>query len=380
MKNRVIISVTNDIVFDQRVNRVTGTLLQEGADILVVGRQFDNSMSCNHLSYPVKRFRMIFNKGPLMYAFFNIRLFLYLLFRKVDILLANDLDTLLANFLVSRIRKVTLIYDSHEYFTGVPEIQNRPFVRKVWQTIERWIFPKLKHIYTVNQSIARIYEKKYNVNVEVVRNVSYKWNRSENCSRKRLGLPANRFIVILQGSGINIDRGAEEAVLSMQYLDNTILLIIGDGDIVKNLKQMVSEQGLESKVKFMEKVPYNILMNFTCAADVGITLDKATNLNYKYSLPNKLFDYIQAGVPVLASQIVEVENIIKSYNIGDIIDNHNPEHIASKLKNMLSDMDRMQLWKKNLHKAREELCWENEQGKITEIFRKAGLQKEGIME
>lgn len=376
MKKRVIFSVINDIVFDQRVNRVAGTLLQEGAEILVIGRQLRNSMSCNHLPYPVKRFRMIFNKGPFLYAFFNIRLFLYLLFRKVDILVANDLDTLLANYLVSRIRKVTLIYDSHEYFTGVPEIQNRPFVRKVWQTIEKWIFPKLEHIYTVNQSIARIYEEKYNVNVGIVRNVSCKWNRSGNCSRNQLGLPANRFIVILQGSGINIDRGAEEAVLSMQYLDNTILMIIGDGDIVKNLKQMVSEQGLQSKVMFMEKVPYNILMNFTCAADVGITLDKDTNLNYKYSLPNKLFDYIQAGVPVLASKVVEVENIIKSYNIGDIIDNHNPEHIASKLKNMFSDMDRMQLWKKNLHIAGEELCWENEQGKIIEIFRKAGLHKE----
>lgn len=376
MKKRVIFSVINDIVFDQRVNRVAGTLLQEGAEILVIGRQLRNSMSCNHLPYPVKRFRMIFNKGPFLYAFFNIRLFLYLLFRKVDILVANDLDTLLANYLVSRIRKATLIYDSHEYFTGVPEIQNRPFVRKVWQTIEKWIFPKLEHIYTVNQSIARIYEEKYNVNVGIVRNVSCKWNRSGNCSRNQLGLPANRFIVILQGSGINIDRGAEEAVLSMQYLDNTILMIIGDGDIVKNLKQMVSEQGLQSKVMFMEKVPYNILMNFTCAADVGITLDKDTNLNYKYSLPNKLFDYIQAGVPVLASKVVEVENIIKSYNIGDIIDNHNPEHIASKLKNMFSDMDRMQLWKKNLHIAGEELCWENEQGKIIEIFRKAGLHKE----
>jgi glycosyltransferase involved in cell wall biosynthesis len=376
MKKRVIFSVINDIVFDQRVNRVAGTLLQEGAEILIVGRQLRNSMSCNHLPYPVRRFRMIFNKGPFLYAFFNIRLFLYLLFRKVDILVANDLDTLLANYLVSRIRKVTLIYDSHEYFTGVPEIQNRPFVRKVWQTIEKWIFPKLEHIYTVNQSIARIYEEKYNVNVGIVRNVSCKWNRSGNCSRNQLGLPANRFIIILQGSGINIDRGAEEAVLSMQYLDNTILMIIGDGDIVKNLKQMVSEQGLQSKVMFMEKVPYNILMNFTCAADVGITLDKDTNLNYKYSLPNKLFDYIQAGVPVLASKVVEVENIIKSYNIGDIIDNHNPEHIASKLKNMFSDMDRMQLWKKNLHIAGEELCWENEQGKIIEIFRKAGLHKE----
>jgi len=158
MKKRVIFSVINDIVFDQRVNRIAGTLLQEGAEILVVGRQFNNSMSCNHLPYPVKRFRMIFKKGPLMYAFFNIRLFIYLLFKKVDILLANDLDTLLANFLVSRIRKVTLIFDSHEYFTGVPEIQNRSFVRKVWQIIERWIFPKLKHIYTVNQSIAGIQE------------------------------------------------------------------------------------------------------------------------------------------------------------------------------------------------------------------------------
>ena len=373
MKKRVIFSVINDIVFDQRVNRIAGTLIQEGAEILVVGRQYSNSISCNHLPYPVKRFRMIFNKGPFLYVFFNIRLFLFLLFRKVDILLANDLDTLLANYLVSRIRNVKLIYDSHEYFTGVPEIQNRPFVRKVWQTIERWIFPRLKHIYTVNQSIARIYEKQYNVNVGIVRNVSNKWNKSGNCSRSRLGLPADRFIVILQGSGINIDRGAEEAVLSMRYLDNTILMIIGDGDILKNLKQLVSEQGLQRKVMFMEKVPYNILMNFTCAADVGITLDKDTNLNYKYSLPNKLFDYIQAGVPVLASKIIEVENIIKSYNIGDIIDNHNPEHIASKLNSMFLDMDRMQLWKKNLQIAGEELCWEVEQERIIEIFRKAGL-------
>ena len=373
MKKRVIFSVINDIVFDQRVNRIAGTLIQEGAEILVVGRQYSNSTSCNHLPYPVKRFRMIFNKGPFLYVFFNIRLFLFLLFRKVDILLANDLDTLLANYLVSRIRNVKLIYDSHEYFTGVPEIQNRPFVRKVWQTIERWIFPRLKHIYTVNQSIARIYEKQYNVNVGIVRNVSNKWNKSGNCSRSRLGLPADRFIVILQGSGINIDRGAEEAVLSMRYLDNTILMIIGDGDILKNLKQLVSEQGLQRKVMFMEKVPYNILMNFTCAADVGITLDKDTNLNYKYSLPNKLFDYIQAGVPVLASKIIEVENIIKSYNIGDIIDNHNPEHIASKLNSMFLDIDRMQLWKKNLQIAGEELCWEVEQERIIEIFRKAGL-------
>lgn len=372
MSKRLIISVINDIEFDQRVNRIAGTLQKEGAEILIVGRKYRDSMKCDQLPYPVKRFKMVFQKGPFMYAFFNIRLFFFLLFNKSDILLANDLDTLLANFLVSRIKNVTLVYDSHEYFTAVPEIQNRPFVYKVWQTIERWIFPKLNHVYTVNQSIASIYENKYNVKVEVVRNLANKWNRTGNCSRRRLNLPLNKFLVILQGSGINIDRGAEEAVLSMKYLDNIILLIIGEGDIINDLKQIVSEKKLWEKVMFMEKVPYNILMNYTCAADLGITLDKDTNLNYKYSLPNKLFDYIQAGVPVLASNVVEVVTIIKEYDIGDVIDNHNPEHIASKLEGMFSDSDRIHLWKKNLHKAGEELCWGNEESKVIEIFKTAG--------
>lgn len=376
MNNRVIMSVTNEVAFDQRVNRVAETLLTEGAEILIVGRKKKNSIECSYLPYPVKRFRMIFQKGPLMYAFFNIRLFFFLLFTKADILLANDLDTLLANYLVSKIKNVTIIYDSHEYFTAVPELQNRPFVTKIWQTIERKILPYLEYFYTVNRSIAGIYEKKYSVNVEVVRNLANKWNRTENCSRKRLNLPLNKFLIILQGSGINIDRGAEEAVLAMKYLNNSMLLIIGDGDVIQKLKNLVSKNSLWNKIRFMEMVPYNILMNYTCAADVGLTLDKETNLNYKYSLPNKLFDYIQAGVPVLGSSVCEVEKLIRKYNIGDIVTDHDPEHIANKLNEMFSDSDRIHLWKKNLQKAGEELCWENEEEKVIAIFRRAGFGRE----
>ena len=107
-----------------------------------------------------KLLRLMFNKGPLFYAEYNIRLFFFLLFKKVDILVANDLDTLPANYLISRIRKKILVYDSHEYFTEVPELVGRDFVRRVWSGIEKRILPKIKYSYTVCESIARIYSEK----------------------------------------------------------------------------------------------------------------------------------------------------------------------------------------------------------------------------
>src|SRR5688500_271887 len=104
-------------------------------------------------SYRTNRFRMFFEKGALFYAWFNVRLFWFLLFRSSDILVANDLDTLLPNYLVSKLKRKKLVYDSHEYFTEVPELISRPKVKAVWEHIERFIFPKLKYVSTVNHSI-----------------------------------------------------------------------------------------------------------------------------------------------------------------------------------------------------------------------------------
>ena len=120
-------------------------------------------------------------------------------------------------------------------------------------------------------------------------------------------------------------------------------------------------------------MPYTKLLEYTSLGDVGLTLDKDTNLNYRYSLPNKLFDYIQARVPVLASKLTEVEKIIRNFEIGELINSHEPKHIAEKLNFMLDSEDKRREWKKNLEQAAEELCWENEEGKLIEIFENAGL-------
>jgi len=169
-KQFVAFSVTNCICHDRRVQKMASVAEELGCEATIIGRRGGKCCEGEHMPFRTKRFRMIFNKGFLFYQFFNIRLFFSLLFDKYDMLVANDLDTLLPNYLVSKIRKTPLVYDSHEYFTGVPEIQNKPFVKWVWKTIERSVFPHLQNILTVSDPIAEKYSEEYGIRPVTVRN------------------------------------------------------------------------------------------------------------------------------------------------------------------------------------------------------------------
>lgn len=368
---RAIVSVINDLSTDQRVHKVCNTLHKLGFEVTLVGRKQHNSLPLAKRDYETKRMFLLFEKGPLFYFEYQIRLFCYLLFHKADVLVSNDLDTLLPNYLISKLRSSNIVYDSHELFCEVPELQNNPIKKQIWKRLERWIFPKLKHVFTVNGSIAKIYKEEYKVEVNVVRNIPLlsSQNNIQKISKESLGLPTDKKIILLQGAGINIDRGAEEAVQSMQYVNGALLLIIGSGDVISVLKQMVVDLKLDAKVKFIEKIPFEKLLQYTNHADIGLTLDKDTNINYRYSLPNKLFDYIHAGIPVLASNLVEVKKIIDQYGVGDCIENHNPQHIADKLNTILADITMLQMWKKNTKIAANSLNWEQEELKLIEVYK-----------
>ncbi|NOZ34854.1 MAG: glycosyltransferase family 4 protein [Chlorobi bacterium] len=365
-KNKIIISVTNDLVADKRVNKVANSLIKFGFDVLLVGRKLPDSLPAN-FSFKTKRFNLLFQKGVLFYACFNIRLFFFLLFQKSDIYLSNDLDTLPANFIASKIRKKKLVYDSHEYFTEVPELVNRPKIKRIWEQIERIILPKVKHSYTVCSSIADIYNKKYGIKMKVVRNIPVCEFVKKQVSLFLPGKIKNRKVILYQGA-VNIGRGIEQMIKAMQYIENAVFLIIGSGDILENLKTLVQKLNLKDKVFFTGKIPFDELYFYTKKADIGISLEENNGLNYYYALPNKLFDYIRANVPILASKLPEIENIVTKYYIGCFIENHNPEHIAEKINFMLNSPEKMQTWKENLKKASSELCWENEEMVLKDIF------------
>jgi len=364
---RVIVSVTNDLVTDQRVHKVCTTLSEINYDVVLIGRKFSNSLAINR-NYKTVRMKLLFNKGFLFYAEFNIRLFCKLFFIKKDILLSNDLDTLLPSFLISKIFNKKLVYDSHELFTEIPELIDRPQIQKIWLIIEKQIFPRLKNVYTVNESIASIYKKRYKVDVKIIRNIAPVLQDKSLDINLIDKVKGGKKMLILQGSGINIDRGAEEVVLMMQFLENMVLYIIGSGDVFDKLKELVQTFHLEEKVFLKDKIPYEELMEYTKIADLGLSLDKGTNLNYEYSLPNKVFDYIQAEIPLMVSNRKEIASLVLENKIGLVVKNLEPESLAEEVKRILFDQDLLLLWRENLSKAQMKYNWEKESGKLKGIF------------
>ncbi|HMT27652.1 MAG TPA: glycosyltransferase, partial [Bacteroidia bacterium] len=207
IKPQIVVSVTNDLSTDQRVHRSCLALMNQGFEVILVGRKLPSSLELPQREYTCIRFHLLFHKGPLFYAAYNLRLLRFLLFSKAKALFSNDLDTLPANYLASKFKKIFLAYDSHEFYTGVPELENRPVVRSIWTKIEKWIFPSLQCIITVNDSIAHLYEKLYGKKLIVIRNVPLKpidnpSSTDKTKLRNELGLPVNKKIVILQGAGI----------------------------------------------------------------------------------------------------------------------------------------------------------------------------------
>ncbi|PIF01705.1 MAG: glycosyltransferase, partial [Paludibacter sp.] len=365
-----IVCVTNDLATDQRVRKTCLTLQKCGYKVLETGRLLPDSLPFAP-PYSIRRKRHWVNKGALFYAEYNIRLFLFLLFAKVDLIYSNDLDTLLACYLASKIRNKQLIYDTHEYFTEVPELISRPKVQRIWKRIENWIFPKLTKIITVNQSIADIYQKEYGKKVAVVRNIPLSFQPKEMKTREELQLPTDKKIIIIQGSGINIDRGAEETIQAMQYLADFVLLIVGNGDVIPTLKNMVKELNLSERVIFKSKMSFEQLRQHTINADLGLAMDKAISINYQYALPNKLFDYIHSNIPILTNQeLVEISKIIEEYKIGVFIENHTPKHIAEVIKNLFSDKEKFNQLKENTLIAKNELCWEKEEQELIKVIKK----------
>ena len=366
---RAIVSVINDLVTDQRVNKSCLALQKAGYEVLLVGRKQRKSPPMDERPYATHRMKLLFEKGPLFYAEYNIRLLFFLLFHRAHLLLSNDLDTILPNYFISRLKGIKMVFDSHEYFTETPELVHRPKVQRIWKRIEGYVVPKLDEMITVCDSIADLFREKYGVKVHVIRNIPPRKALSPKGDKTTLGLPVDKHLLILQGSGINIQRGAEELVQAMAFLDDCFLMIIGGGDVLPILKQMVEELNITDRVCFFPRMPYQQMMAYTQLAELGFCLDKDTNLNYRFSLPNKLFDFIQASVPIVASHLTEIEKIIRKYDLGLFIEDHKPETIAAVIREALSDEVRREQWQHNLALAAQDLCWENEEQKLLEIYR-----------
>lgn len=358
---KVIVSVFNNLYTDQRVEKVCQSLSSNGYDIQLIGNSWGGLPDMER-NYSFSR--IFLNAKVLRYAYIEFQWKLYKeLLKKADknsILLANDLDSILPNYLVSKKLGIPLVFDSHEIFTEMPALQGR-FTRKIWRRLERGIVPNLKYMMTASESYADWFAKTYVIDRPItVQNfpvyIENPPHQAETASTK----------VILYQGVINPSRGLDKVISAMSVIENAELWIAGDGPKKVEYENLTKTLGLENKVKFLGKLLPIDLRKITKIADVGLSIEENNGLSYYYSMPNKVSDYIQARIPVIVSDFPEMRKVIDRFQTGEKINDHSQlvEKIDIVLKNGKS------FYRDALNNAASELCWEKEEPKLLQLFKK----------
>lgn len=359
---KIVFTVTNDITYDQRMHRICSTLIIAGFSVTIIGVVKRRSVPIALKPYNQVRLNVLFKKGKLFYLEYNFKLFWYLLFRRFDIYCGIDLDTLLPVFINAKIKGKPIVYDAHEYFTELPEIVERPLIKKAWLTLERLLLPRIKYNYTVGASIAKILSNQYGHPFEVIRNVPL-------LSATELKQQEGNYI-LYQGA-LNIGRGLEPLMEAMAFIDAD-LYIAGEGDLSDLLRDIASKLPHKQKIRFLGYIKPDDLKLYTAKATIGVNLVEHMGLSYYYSLSNKFFDYIHAGVPQVSMAFPEYEQLNNQYEVALLIDNLKPDTIANAINKLLTDkVCYKKLYAQTLI-AKQELNWQKESVKLIQLYKQIG--------
>ena len=359
--SKIVFTVTNDLNYDQRMQRICTSLSNAGFAIMLVGRRLNNSLQLPNFNFNAKRIKCVFNKGFLFYSEYNIKLFFFLLTNKFDVYGAIDLDTIAPNYFASALKRKKRMYDAHELFTEQKEIITRPLVHKFWLSIEQFFVPKFKKGYTVNIFIQQELNRRYNVNYSIIRNLPVKIQFNTTIQN------TNSNFIIYQGA-VNEGRSFETLIPAMLQV-NCNLLICGKGNFFEQTKQLIYQHKLQHKIELRGYVNPEELKTITPTALIGLTLFEKTGLNQYYSLSNRFFDYIMAGIPQVCVGYPEYKAINDKYEIALLINVTDESTIADAINELLNNKELHKQLQNNCIKARELLNWENEEKDLLQFWK-----------
>ena len=287
---------------------------------------------------------------------------------KFDIVHSHDLDTLKVGSVVSKRFKIPLIYDSHEMASG----RNQASVRKSKKAmrLERRLISNANVVIMASQGYANRAMDLYGIaSPEIVLNVP-DVNKEFSAFfdlKKQLDLPQNEFLAVYQGS-IQKNRGIEQAIEAIAITKGINLVIIGYGEHVQFLKDKVSEDGLQNRVKFFGPVTPKDLISWAHSADVGLCLIVGESESYKHSMPNKLFESMMSEIPVIASDYPGMGTFVERNKVGLTCDPQDPNAIALALNELRGNQSLYLELKRNTLVASETYNWSNEKNKLKSIY------------
>lgn len=360
---RVLVAIASDIATDMRVTKVVRFLLSK--------RYLPQVICCKRseiagpADFPIVRMRMLIKSSFLFYFLFNVRLLLHGIFQRVDIILANDLDTLPACRILGWMKRIPVIYDSHEYFTESVGLTHRPFVKKIWQRIEKIFIPGVAAAYTVSQPIADAYQELYGIPFRVIRNFPDLQQFPQPTSNN----PYIKSKYILYQGVFNPSRSLPQLIEAMKWIDGSYHLVLaGHGELEEELRRMVKNLHLENRVFFTGSLPYNDLIQYTYNASLGIALEEGDALSFKYSLPNKVFDYVAAALPFVTLGTPLVKELVEETGIAMLIENNSPDILAQRINAILHDENLLERVRIRQQEVRHRFNWVHECQQLSDLF------------
>ncbi len=272
-----------------------------------------------------------------------------------------------------------ITYFSMEYYSELPSLRAKPFKRRVWKALERWGASRVAAAATVCDSIAEHLSRDFAMPVLTVRNVPERAPYLKAAARDpsastlalRCGLSPEAPIAIYQGM-LQEGRGLEATVAAIALLPEIHFALVGPGPLRKPLAEMAERLGCAARVHFLGETPFADMIALTRGAFAGLAPFQPLSTSYVYSLPGKLFEYAQAGLPVVSFALPEMRKVIEGYGIGICLAESTPRALADALARLLSesrDPKSRTALATRLERAQRELCWEAEEAKYLELYR-----------
>ncbi|NFP92688.1 glycosyltransferase family 4 protein [Clostridium sporogenes] len=386
LKN-ILMVVQNDFVNDSRIIKEANTLGRCGFNVKVLALHNKGLKEEEKFEYfIVKRIKL--NTRDRLSKNKLSQIVKYMEFKKKclqeakkfnpDIVHCHDIYTLPIGKVIikklSNTKKIKLIYDSHELWSQASNNLSMPNILvKLQNNIEKNVIKKCDKVITVSDSIAQYLMKQYKLEKKptIIRNIPYMKKEITNKSifHEKFNIEKNKKIVLYQGA-VGKGRGIENLIKAMQYTkDNIVLVILGNGSMVKKYKEMANKLAVKDKVYFHSAVDPKELIDYTSSANLGMSLIFNICLSYYYSLPNKMFEYIQGEIPVLCSNYPDMKEIIQNYGVGQTVEPNDVGEIAKAINEILSKDDEYCEYKNNCKIAKEQLNWEKESNVLIQLYK-----------
>lgn len=322
------------------------------------------------LSSVTYRTMMKFHK-PLLYFDWYYRSAKLVKEERFDTFHAHDLNTLPVATFLARRSGARLVYDAHELYPEVSTLSRRE--AGIWRRVESLLIKRPDHIITVGQSIAEEFVRRYGVpqprvllNCPAATPIA---NRpTGHPLRERAGLLADSRPIVLYQGGFAPHRGLEQLVDAARELRHASLVLMGWGLLEEQLRDRIASAGLEGTVRLIPPARREELLALTADADVGVIPYRPVGLNNTFTTPNKLFEYIRAGVAIAASRLPELVRFVEEPRLGATFNPDDPADIARVLNHLTEDPDRLAAIRRRTVAARDQFVWEREAEVLLAVY------------